>query len=107
MGSQDVLITIHGREYRISSFKDAEYTRKLARYCDGIMKSIEAGTSSADYLKLLVLSLLQVSHNYLQEAERKGISVEKIDYECMKILKSIQKAEKEIAGAANSPSVKK
>jgi len=94
---QDVVITIHGREYKIQSLKDVEYTEKLAKFCDEVMKSTQAGTGSNDYLKLLVLSLLQVAHKYFQSTSGKDKSNMVSDAELSKIIKSIEKTQKEVA----------
>ncbi|GMT43177.1 MAG: hypothetical protein IEMM0002_1588 [bacterium] len=78
MDKKDVTVTIHGRDYRISSFEDPEYTRKLAKYCDILMKKIESSTDSQDYIKLTVLTMLQITHNYFQVEEKGSMEFERL-----------------------------
>ncbi len=96
MNSQEVSVTIRGREYRLKSFKDADYARKLARYVDEVMTTIEEGTGSSDHLNIMILSLLQITHSYFEAQEAKDIPNIKIESEIAKIIKSIEKTEKEL-----------
>ncbi len=100
MNSQEVSVTIRGREYRLKSFKNAEYARKLARYVDEVMKTIETGTGSRDHLNIMILSLLQITHSYFEAQETKDAPNIKIESEIAKIIKSIEKTEKELGKMA-------
>ena len=91
----EITIKIHGRDYKINSFKDEEYTRKLATYCDDLMKSVEAGAGSVDYLNLTVLTMLQMAHNYFEQVRKSEDSTDTWDPEFVKLLATIKNAEKE------------
>ena len=97
MEPQDVVISIHGRDYKIRSLQSPEYTRKLARYCDLVMKKIGSNTESVDYIKLSVLTMLQVAHNYFQTEEGVTKPAPKVEKEIEKLLRLIDKTEKEVA----------
>ena len=66
MGEQAISVKIHGREYTLSTIKDAEYTKNLAGYCDWVMKNLSKTTDASDYLRLSVLAMMQLAHNYYQ-----------------------------------------
>jgi len=93
----EITIKIHGRDYKINSFKDEEYTRKLATYCDEMMKSVEKGAGSTDYLNLTVLTMLQMAHNYFEMERKSEDSTETWDPEFAKIIASIKNTEKELS----------
>jgi cell division protein ZapA (FtsZ GTPase activity inhibitor) len=95
--ARDVTINIHGRDYKIRSVHKPEYTRQLARYCDLIMKKIETGTESADYLKLTILAMLQVAHNYFQIEEGTSKPAPKVEAEVERLLKVMDDTDKQIA----------
>ena len=93
----DQTINLHGREYRIRSPFDPDYTEKLAKYCDSLMKNIGDATTSADYLGVSVLTLLQVAHNYFQQLElSKGANPE-VEAEIARMITMLDEAEKEAA----------
>ncbi|MBI3581679.1 MAG: cell division protein ZapA [Nitrospinae bacterium] len=90
-------ITLHGKEYRIRSPFEPEYTEKLARYCDSLMKSIGDASASKDYLDVSVLTLLQVAHNYFRQLElSKGPNPE-VEAEIARMIAMLDEAEKEAA----------
>jgi len=95
MDLKNVTVNIHGRDYKIQSSNDPEYTQKLAKYCDLLMKKIENSTDSPDYLKLTVLTMLQLAHNYFQ-SEEKG-STPELETEIKRLINILDKAEKDIA----------
>lgn len=96
MANQSVTVTIHGRQYTINSFRDEEYTKNLARYCDFMMKKIDKGTSSRDYLQVAILSLLQMAHNYHEESERNKPAI-KAQKEIERLIGLLEDTEKKIA----------
>lgn len=90
-------INLHGKEYRIKSPFDPEYTEKLAKYCDSLMKNIGDAATSKDYLDVSVLTLLQVAHNYFQQLElSKGLNP-KVEKEIARMIAMLDEAEKEAA----------
>ena len=93
----DQTITLHGREYRVSSPFDPQYTEKLARYCDSLMKNIGNATTSTDYLRLSVLTLLQVSHDYFQLLENSKAPSPETEAEISRLITMLDDAEKEVA----------
>lgn len=97
MEPKDVTITLHGREYRIRSPFDEEYTRMLAKYCDQQMKSIAADTGSTDYLGLSVLTLLQLAHNYHKERDAASKPHPDAEAEIARLMELLDKAEKDAA----------
>ncbi len=94
---KDVRITIHGRDYDIRSGHDPEYTQKLANYCDLVMKKIANNTDSVDYLKLTVLTMLQVAHNYFDCDEGTSKPAPKVEAEVERLLKLMDETDKQIA----------
>ena len=94
---KDVTITIHGRNYDIRSGHDPEYTEKLANYCDMVMKKIASGTDSVDYLKLTVLTMLQVAHNYFDCDEGTSKPAPKVEAEVERLLKLMDETDKQVA----------
>ena len=94
---KDVTITIHGRKYDIRSGHDPEYTQKLANYCDMVMKKIASGTDSVDYLKLTVLTMLQVAHNYFDCDEGTAKPAPKVEAEVERLLKLMDETDKQVA----------
>ncbi len=97
MKVKDVTINIHGRDYKIRSVQDPEYTQKLAKYCDLLMKKIEAGTESVDYLKLTILTMLRIAHNYFQSEEGISQPAPKVEAEIEKLLKVMEETDRQIA----------
>lgn len=104
MELKNVTVNIHGRDYKIQSSNDPEYTQKLAKYCDLLMKKIENATASPDYLKLTVLTMLQLAHNYFQ-SEEKG-SAPKLETEIERLIGVLDKTEKDITAIDDSSFVK-
>ena len=94
---KDVRITIHGRDYDIRSGYDPEYTQKLANYCDLVMKKIANKTDSVDYLKLTVLTMLQVAHNYFDCDEGTSKPAPKVEAEVERLLKLMDETDKQVA----------
>lgn len=103
MAQTDQTITLHGREYRIRSPFEPEYTTKLAQYCDSLMKNIGSATSSPDYLGISVLTLLQVAHNYFQQVEMSKKPNSEVEAEISRMIGVIEAAEKEAANINNEP----
>ncbi|MBI3793101.1 MAG: cell division protein ZapA [Nitrospinae bacterium] len=97
MAQTNQTITLHGREYRIRSPFEPEYTEKLAGYCDSLMKNIGTATTSSDYLGVSVLTLLQVAHNYFQQVEMNKKPSADVESEISRIITLIDDTEKEIA----------
>jgi len=102
MSAKNTIITLHGRDYRISTVNDPEYTRRLVEYCNGMMQTIESASGVTDYLKLMVLSILQVTHTYFEEMEKNGGKPEEMDAKLNSILETIEKTEKELAKLTDS-----
>ncbi len=94
-GFKNVTVSIHGRDYKIQSLRDPEYTQKLAKYCDLLMKKVESRTDSPNYLKLTVLTMLQLAHNYFQ-SEENGSNPE-IETELERLIDVLDKTEKDVA----------
>jgi cell division protein ZapA (FtsZ GTPase activity inhibitor) len=103
MAPKDVTIKLHGREYKIRSPFEEEYTQKLARYCDGLMKNIGVATASTDYLGLSVLTLLQVAHNYLQQVELSQKPDEGAETEIARLIALLDQMEKDVAVINDAP----
>lgn len=103
MGSKDVTITLHGRDYRIQSPFDEEYTRTLAKYCDQQMKDIAKATGAADYLGLSVLTLLQIAHNYHQERDAATKPHPGAEAEIVRLMDVLDKAEKDATETEAEP----
>jgi cell division protein ZapA len=95
MRENEVQVRIHGRDYKISSIKDAGYTRKLAKYCDEVMANVEHAGGPTDFLNLSVLSMLQMAHNYFEMEEKAEDGGELWDPEFEKLIDSIKEVEKE------------
>jgi len=92
---KNVTVNINGRDYKIESVRDPEYTRKLAKYCDLLMKQIESATTSTNYVKLTVLTMMQLAHNYFQ-SEENG-STHELETEVERLINVMDKTEKELA----------
>ncbi|MEE8484382.1 MAG: cell division protein ZapA [Nitrospinota bacterium] len=95
MSGQAITVKIHGREYALSTIQDAEYTKNLAGYCDWMMKNLASSSGSTDYLRLTVLAMMQLAHNYYQmkdAAERTGPEMEA---EIERLIKLIDKSQKD------------
>lgn len=97
MQLKNITVTIHGREYKISSVRDPEYTQKLAKYCDLIMKKIESGTGSVDYMRLTILTMLQVAHNYFECEEGTSKPAPKVEAEVERLIKLLAETDKQVA----------
>jgi cell division protein ZapA (FtsZ GTPase activity inhibitor) len=97
MAQTDQTITLHGREYRIRSPFEPEYTAKLATYCDSLMKNIGSATASPDYLGISVLTLLQVAHNYFQQVELTKKPNIDVEAEISRLITLLDDAEKEVS----------
>ena len=97
MQLKNITVTIHGREYKISSVRDPEYTQKLAKYCDLIMKKIESGTGSVDYMRLTILTMLQVAHNYFECEEGTSKPAPKVEAEVDRLIKLLAETDKQVA----------
>lgn len=103
MGPKDITITLHGRDYRIQSPFDEEYTRTLAKYCDRQMKDIASATGAADYLGLSVLTLLQIAHNYHQERDAAAKPHPGAETEIVRLIELLDKAEQDAAETETEP----
>ncbi len=101
--AQDVTIKLHGREYKIRSPFEPEYTQKLARYCDSLMRNINASTASSDYLGLSVLTLLQVTHNYFHQVEKAQKPDEGTETEISRLIELLEATSKDIAIINDAP----
>lgn len=97
MQVKNITVTIHGRDYKISSVRDPEYTQKLAKYCDLIMKKIESGTGSVDYMRLTILTMLQVAHNYFECEEGTSKPAPKVEVEVDRLIKLLAETDKQVA----------
>lgn len=97
MELKNITVTIHGRDYKISSVRDPEYTQKLAKYCDLLMKKIEAGTGSVDYMRLTILTMLQVAHNYFECEEGTSKPAPKVEAEVERLIKLLAETDKQVA----------
>ncbi len=97
MELKNITVTIHGRDYKISSVRDPEYTQKLAKYCDLLMKKIESGTGSVDYLRLTILTMLQVAHNYFECEEGTSKPAPKVEAEVERLIKLLAETDRQVA----------
>ncbi|MBI5178467.1 MAG: cell division protein ZapA [Nitrospinae bacterium] len=105
MQPKDITVTLHGREYRIRSPFEKEYTMKLAKYCDSLMKNIGSATGSTDYLGLSVLTLLQLAHNYHQQAELAQKPNASVEAEITRLINLLDQAERDAASHQGAPFV--
>jgi cell division protein ZapA (FtsZ GTPase activity inhibitor) len=97
MAQSDQTIKLHGREYSITSPFEPQYTLKLAKYCDTLMKNIGKTAATTDYLNLSVLTLLQVAHNYFQQVENSKGPNPDAETEFARLIELIDNTGKEVA----------
>lgn len=93
-GLKNVTVSINGRDYKIQSLRDPEYTQKLAKHCDLLMKKIGNATTSHSYLKLTVLTMLQLAHECFQPPPENPNP--KLETEIEKLIDVLDKTEKEM-----------
>ncbi len=92
-GKQTTKVTIFGVEYSITSDRDAEEVRRIAKFVDDKMWEISENNSLISTEKVAILTALNVAEDYLRTLEHRKREHERVERKTTSIIKLIEESQ--------------
>jgi cell division protein ZapA len=82
-------VTIFGVEYSITSDRDPEEVRRIAKYVDDKMWEISENNNLISTEKVAILTALNIAEDYLRTLEQRRRETERVERKATSIIKLI------------------
>jgi cell division protein ZapA len=88
-GKETTKVTIFGVEYSITSDRDPEEVRRIAKFVDDKMWEISENNNLISTEKVAILTALNIAEDYLRTLEQRRRETERVERKATSIIKLI------------------